>query len=98
MTLIPATIAASFTLASGTIHVLKPLSAAAHTIGSIPVIGLTLPSRLSSPITNTPSSLSSSIIQLAESIPAAIGRSKPVPSFLISAGDILTTILCGFSS
>ena len=79
-------------------HEVKPLSTAAITEGITPFTPLTLPSRLSSPKTTVFLRLEESIIPLAARIPTAIGRSNPVPAFLTSAGDILTTILSGRSS
>ena len=88
----------SVRLALGITHSLIPASFAAHTIGSTPLTGLTVPSRLNSPIISVSCIALSFIIPFDTRIPTAIGRSKPVPSFLMSAGDILITIRCGASS
>ena len=85
-------------LAFGIMQLSIPASLAAHTIGSTPLTGLMLPSRLTSPIINTFSNIFKSKQPFAASIPIAIGRSYIVPSFLILAGDILITIFCGVSS
>ena len=75
-----------------------PSSFAAHTQGNTPLTPLMLPSRLNSPRTTVLSRLTSSTSPFAARIAKAIGKSNPVPLFLISAGEILTTILCGGSS
>ncbi len=75
-----------------------PASFAEHTQGSTPLTPLMLPSRLNSPKIIILSRLTSSIYPFADKIANAIGKSNPVPHFLISAGDILTAILCGGNS
>ena len=95
---IPCAMLPSFRLSLGIIHSFIPASFAAHTIGSTPLTGLTVPSRLNSPSTSVSLTFSSSMIPFDTRMPIAIGRSNPVPSFLISAGEILTTIRCGGNS
>ena len=95
---IPLTIFPSLILNSGKSTLSIPASFAEHTQGSTPLTPLMLPSRLSSPKISIFSRLTSSIYPFADKIANAIGKSNPVPHFLISAGDILTAILCGGNS
>ena len=70
-----------------------PFSRAIAVIESAPRMGLTLPSRDSSPRITIFFKRSLSIIPLAERIPMAIGKSNAEPSLRISAGARLTVIL-----
>ena len=58
----------------------------------VPGTFLTSPSRLNSPTNNLESKKPRSSWPVAAKIPSAIGKSKPVPLFLMSLGERFTTI------
>ena len=88
----PSTIEASFDESTGSIILLIPFFFASTAIGNAPFTCLNLPSRESSPKNTVLLKLFSIIISVAERSPIAIGRSKALPSFFISAGAKLTVI------
>ena len=69
-----------------------PLLYSSNTIGRIPLTGKISPFKFSSPASVQSFMLSASITPIAVKIATAIGRSKPVPVFLIFAGDRFTVI------
>jgi hypothetical protein len=62
-------------------------------MGREPFTGFIRPSNESSPKTRYLEAISMGIMPDAANIPNAIGKSKPVPSFLMSAGAKFTVIL-----
>ena len=91
-TSIPSTIAASSAFCEGNKKPLKPSFFACMAIGNAPFMGCKEPSKLNSPIITNSSSWSASICPDAAKIPIARGKSKLLPSFLISAGAMLIVI------
>ena len=75
-----------------------PSLAASIHIGNTPFILFNFPSKESSPIKTNLSIFRFCIISFAINIPTAIGKSKKVPSFFVSAGAKLIIILLLFSS
>ena len=82
----------SLTLGIGRKHRFFPAFPAAATIDRIPETGLILPSSPSSPTRTLVSRIDWSTSPVAARTATAMGRSNPVPSFLISAGDRFTVI------
>ena len=80
-------------LSAGMITSVSPAFFANAHIEKIPDTGFTNPSSDNSPISANPPSFSASICPPADNIPAAIARSNPVPSFLMSDGARFTVIL-----
>ena len=76
-------------------YLLCPSCFAFRTIGRIPFTGFTVPSSPSSPTINVSCMRSASRCPSETSIPTATGKSYAAPSFLISAGEMLTVILLG---
>ena len=84
---------ASCTFCGATKKRFLPASLAAMTIGRTPLTGRTVPSNASSPIPTASSKLSRCNVPPAASIPIAIAKSSPAPSFFKSAGAKFTVIL-----
>jgi hypothetical protein len=89
----PRTAAASFAFEEGTIssRIESSPEMAAET-ESVPRTEVSVPSSDSSPTNTRPATSSSRSTSNAWSIPTAIGRSKPVPSFRTSAGERFTVM------
>ncbi len=83
----PGTIPASSTWISGTTTRRSPWARAAITIGSTPRTGRSRPSRVSSPISTTPSRSSRRTLSSAASTERAIARSRCGPRLGRSAGE-----------
>jgi len=90
---IPSTTAASIAFSSGKKMPFNPCCTAMIAAGKAPFIGLITPSSDNSPSTRLAAYDSGDINPVAPSIPRAIGRSKALPSFFMSAGARLTVIL-----
>ena len=95
LTRMPGITPPSLAFAPGTMHSRMPSAAAARTIGSTPLAFFSSPFSPSSPRNRSPSAAPAGTSSMASSIPTAMGRSKAVPSFLLSAGDKLTVIRHG---
>ena len=94
------TSAASSAFSAGTMQRRAPASLAAMTMGSTPFILLTSPLSPSSPaitVSSTTPSLMSPKSSDAIKRAIAIGRSKAVPCFFLSAGEIFTVMRFGGS-
>ena len=89
----PLTIAASLPFAFGTMSPFRSSPLASILMDSVPRTGASLPSRESSPTIRNPSTLFCEMLPEAARSPMAIGRSNPLPSFLMSAGARFITIL-----
>ena len=94
-TRMPGITAPSLALALGTMHSRMPRAAAARTMGSTPLAFFSSPFSPSSPRNRSPCAAPAGISSMASSIPTAMGRSKAVPSFFLSAGDKLTVMRHG---
>ena len=70
----------------------NPFCFAARAVDKAPLTGLTRPSKESSPAIRYFETTVGDKIPVAHRMPTAMGRSKPVPSFLIFAGARLTVI------
>ena len=88
----PSTMEASLLDSLGRIILLMPLAFASTAIGSPPRTERSLPSRASSPRRIVSANKSCLTIPSDASMPTAIGKSKELPSFLISAGARLIVI------
>ena len=89
---IPSTTAASFAFSWESMIPFNFADLALIAIDRVPLTGLILPSRESSPDMRYPLAVSGLIMPSAITMPSAIGRSNADPSFFILAGARLTVI------